>query len=70
LRTIRTRSTGDISLKMLSLLSAGLVLWIIYGAFLGSVPLIAANIVTLALVGPILYFKLASLPPRDKGKAP
>jgi MtN3 and saliva related transmembrane protein len=67
LRTIRTRSTGDISLKMLALLSAGLVLWVLYGAFLGSVPLVAANIVTLALVGPILYYKLASLRRKKEG---
>lgn len=64
-RTIKTRSTGDLSLKMLALLSAGLVLWIVYGMFLRSLPLIAANIVTLALIAPILYHKLASL--RGKG---
>lgn len=68
IRTIRTRSTGDLSLKMLALLSTGLLLWIVYGAFLGSLPLIAANIVTLALIAPILYHKLASL--RGKGRAP
>lgn len=68
IRTIRTRSTRDLSLKMLALLSTGLLLWIVYGAFLGSLPLIAANIVTLALIAPILYHKLASL--RGKGRAP
>ena len=67
LHTIRTRSTGDLSLKMLTLLTAGLALWIVYGIHLGSVPLIAANLVTLALIGPILYHKLASVG-RDHGR--
>ncbi|MFO1187347.1 MAG: SemiSWEET transporter [Alphaproteobacteria bacterium] len=68
IRTIKTRSTGDLSLKMLALLATGLVLWVVYGAFLGSLPLIAANIVTLALIAPILYHKLASM--KGKGRAP
>lgn len=65
-RTIRTRSTGDFSLKMLVFLAAGLALWILYGIAIGSVPLIAANIVTLAFVAPILVFKLKSLELRRK----
>jgi len=66
-RTIKTRSTGDLSLKMLALLATGLVFWVIYGAFLRSMPIIAANIVTLALIAPILYHKLASLRGKEPG---
>lgn len=45
----RTRSTRDISLGMFLLFSTGLVLWLIYGAWIGSWPIIIANTVTLAL---------------------
>ncbi len=54
----RTRSTKDLSLPMLLVLTTGLLLWLIYGAIIRDVPLIAANSVTFALTGTILYFKL------------
>lgn len=58
IRTWRTRSTHDISLGMFLLFSTGLVLWLIYGALIGSWPIITANTVTLVLALTILYFKL------------
>jgi len=54
----RTRSTKDLSLPMLLVLTTGLLLWLIYGAIIRDVPLIAANSVTFVLTGTILYFKL------------
>lgn len=54
----RTRSTADISLGMFLVLVIGIALWLVYGALLGDIPLIAANGVTLVLVGIILIFKL------------
>lgn len=54
----RTRSTHDISLGMFALFSTGLVLWLIYGLHIGSLPIVIANTVTLALALTILYFKL------------
>jgi MtN3 and saliva related transmembrane protein len=70
LRTIRTRSTGDLSLKMLTLLASGLVLWALYGVYRSSLPIIIANIVTLALIAPILYHKLVSVArPREDGES-
>ena len=58
LKTWRTRSTHDISLGMFSILVAGIVAWLIYGAVIGDVPLILANAVTLLLAGTILVFKI------------
>lgn len=58
IQTWRTRSTKDLSLPMLLVLSTGLLLWLIYGSIIGDVPLIAANSVTLVLACTILYFKL------------
>ncbi len=58
LRVWRTRSTGDISLKMFLVLVTGLALWLVYGVWRGEAPLIIANGITLMLAGTILFFKL------------
>ena len=58
IKTWRTRSTHDISLWMFTLFNIGLALWLLYGVRIGSVPIIVANSVTLALALTILYFKL------------
>lgn len=54
----RTRSTGDISLGMFVLMVVGMAFWLAYGAMIGDVPLIAANLVTLSLATVILVLKL------------
>lgn len=58
IKTWRTRSTRDISLGMFSLMVAGIVLWLVYGVLIADLPLILANLVTLALAGTILALKL------------
>ncbi len=58
IRLWRTRSTGDISLKMFLVLVTGLALWLTYGFWNGEMPLILANGVTLMLASTILYFKV------------
>lgn len=58
LHTIRTRSTHDISLRMYSLFTLGVFLWLIYGLILRDVPIIGANVVTLLLSGTVLVLKL------------
>ena len=58
LKTWRTRSTADISLGMFSVLVFGITLWLIYGAMMGDLPLIASNTVTLILAGTILLLKI------------
>ncbi len=57
-RIVRTRSAHDISWGMFCILSVGITLWLWYGIRLASLPLIVANIVTLALVLTILVLKL------------
>jgi len=57
-KTWRTRSTHDISLWMFSILVAGIIAWLAYGAIIGDLPLILANAVTLLLAGTILLFKI------------
>jgi MtN3 and saliva related transmembrane protein len=58
LKTLRTRSTRDISLWMQAAMTAGIGAWLVYGLLIGSWPLIGANAVTFALVSAILLVKL------------
>jgi MtN3 and saliva related transmembrane protein len=58
LMTIRTRDTRGISLAMYVIFTAGVALWLAYGLFVSSWPMIAANTVTLGLAATILGLKL------------
>ncbi len=53
-----TRDLSGISLSMYSLFTLGVGLWLIYGIFIGSWPVILANGITLALAGLVLALKL------------
>ncbi|HEX7952542.1 MAG TPA: SemiSWEET transporter [Burkholderiales bacterium] len=54
----RTKSGNDISGRMFSIFSIGIVLWLAYGIMLRSVPLILSNLVTLVLSLTILVLKV------------
>jgi MtN3 and saliva related transmembrane protein len=56
--TIRTRNSRGISGWMYLLFTAGVALWLVYGIFIGSWPVIAANSVTLVLAATVLVLKL------------
>ena len=53
-----SRHTKDLSLVMFVLFSAGLLLWIVYGFALASIPVIAANCVTLLLTLYLIFLKV------------
>ena len=57
IRSYKTRSTHDISFKMLLLFGAGMLLWTIYGILVNSMPIIAANVITFALVVVLMAIK-------------
>jgi MtN3 and saliva related transmembrane protein len=57
-RTIRTRDTKAISLWTQALFAFGIVLWLIYGLFIASIPIVIANGVTLILVLLIIAMKI------------
>jgi len=57
-KTARTRSARDLSGAMLLVFLAGLALWTWYGVQVGSAPIIAANVITMGLVGAILVMKV------------
>jgi MtN3 and saliva related transmembrane protein len=58
LMTIRTRNTAGISLAMYVIFTIGVALWLAYGIFLVSWPMILANTVTFLLAATILVLKL------------
>ena len=57
-KTIKTKSTKDISLLFTILIFAGDVLWIIYGIIINSSPLMLTNSVLAILISPILIIKI------------
>ena len=69
-RTIRSRDTRSISLWSQALLACGLTCWAVYGFAIGSAPLIAANLATLALVLVILTIKIRNLRASEGAQPP
>jgi len=57
-KTARTRHTRDISLLYTSITLFGVFCWLVYGWLIRDFPLIAANAVTLVMVGVIFSYKL------------
>ena len=58
LKMYASKSGTDVSARMLLIFSAGLILWLIYGIMIGSLPVILANIVTLILSATIIALKI------------
>lgn len=58
LKSWTSRDLSGVSLAMYSLFTLGVGLWMLYGIFIGSWPVILANGVTLALAGTVLGLKI------------
>jgi MtN3 and saliva related transmembrane protein len=58
IRTLKTRQTRDISFWTQFLLFTGNMAWLAYGLFIGSWPLIIANIIGVPLIGAVFYMKI------------
>jgi MtN3 and saliva related transmembrane protein len=58
IRTWRMKSARDLSLAMVSLNSTGIFLWLVYGLWVGSIPIIVANFVTFILISTILILAI------------
>lgn len=54
----RSRSTRDISLAMYTVFTFGVLLWLIYGVMIDSLPVILANAVTLVIAIVIMVLKI------------
>jgi len=57
-RSLKTHDTRGISLSMYAVFTSGVALWLAYGVLLGDLPIILANIVTLALASIVLVLKI------------
>jgi MtN3 and saliva related transmembrane protein len=57
-RVLKLRSARDISLGTFLLFSIGVFLWLLYGIYSGSKPVIVSNAATLGLSLSILYLKM------------
>jgi MtN3 and saliva related transmembrane protein len=58
LKIWRTKSAKDISLRTYLALTAGVVLWLVYGILKQELPIVLWNAVTLVLASAILAMKL------------
>jgi MtN3 and saliva related transmembrane protein len=58
IRTIKTRSTKDISLPMYLIFSFGVLFWFIYGILIEELPIMLANGITLVLAVIVLIQKI------------
>ena len=58
MRAWKLKETRDLSLAMLILLAAGILLWLCYGFWMDSLPVIAANGITFVLIIVLLGLKL------------
>lgn len=56
-KTVKTKSAGDVSSFMFISLLIGLILWVIYSFLLGLWPLFITNILSALFVSANLYFK-------------
>ncbi len=57
LQIYRTKSVKDVSLAMFLIFTLGVALWLGYGIMTSSLPVVAADAITLVLSFVILYFK-------------
>ena len=57
IRVIKLKSAREISTLFTTLLLAGIITWLVYGIFLGLIPVILWNATGAVLVGGLLYLK-------------
>lgn len=57
-KIVKTKHVRDISLQMYVVLTTGIFLWIIYGIFLGELPIILSNCVAFLLCSFVVTMKL------------
>lgn len=58
IRAWKLKETRDLSLAMLILLGLGVLIWTCYGFWAGSMPVIAANMITFVLILVLFFLKI------------
>ena len=57
-KTWKTKDVSGLSLPMFSMFTLGIILWLVYGLLTNNLPIILANVITVALSFMLLYFKI------------
>jgi MtN3 and saliva related transmembrane protein len=65
-----TKSAGDLSLKMFSVLALGIALWVVYGFLQSDWIIVLANSVSVCCLMGILYFKLHEMFGGQRSESP
>ena len=60
LKTVRSRSTGDLSWAWLVMMTTGVFLWLLYGYYVDSPSVLYANLITFFSLLALLVVKVAS----------
>ncbi|GAC1455953.1 MAG: SemiSWEET transporter [Chitinophagaceae bacterium] len=68
IKTVKTKSTGDLSLPMYSLMFSGTVSWLVYGLMKHDLPVTLANAVSSLASFVILYYKIREVRLASKKK--
>ncbi|MGY8946263.1 MAG: SemiSWEET transporter [Flavobacteriales bacterium] len=59
-KVYQTKSVSGMSLTMYLIFFCGVLLWLVYGLIINSLPMIIGNTITVVLTSIILYFLLKS----------
>jgi MtN3 and saliva related transmembrane protein len=59
MKTLRSRSTGDLSWAWLVMMTTGVFMWLIYGYFAGSPSVFTANVITFFSLVALLWVKIS-----------
>jgi len=66
-KTLRSRSTGDLSWAWLVMMTTGVFLWLIYGYYVGSPSVFIANVITFFSLLVLLFVKIPILHKQEEG---
>ena len=58
IKAIKSKHTKDLSLATIVMMFTGVICWLVYGLLIGDPPIIAANTVSIIIIGVTLYLKL------------
>ena len=59
-KTVRSRSSGDLSWAWLVMMTTGVFLWLIYGYYVGSPSVFVANVITFFSLLALLFVKVSA----------
>ena len=58
IKSYKTKSVNDLSILMVIMILIGTALWIIYGLLVNDKPVLAVNVILVAIISYLLYLKI------------